>query len=189
MSAANSFQCLKNHFLIAMPGLSDPLFAHSLAYICEHNEDGAMGIVINRPLDLCWRDVFEQLELEDRFNGDQLVLAGGPVHMDRGFILHPADQHDWESSLAITSDIQLTTSLDIIAALAAGKGPASSLMALGYAGWGGGQLEDELANNFWLTLQADRQIIFDTPFHLKVEQAAGKLGINLDLLSPDAGHA
>ncbi len=189
MPSTAEFQCLKNHFLIAMPGLSDPIFAHSLTYVCEHNADGAMGIVINRPLDLCWRDVFEQLDLEDAFNGDERVLAGGPVHMDRGFILHPADDRPWESSLAITSDIKLTTSLDIISALASGRGPSRSLMALGYAGWGSGQLEDELANNFWLTLQADSDILFNTPFHRKVEMAAGKLGINLDLLSPEAGHA
>jgi putative transcriptional regulator len=189
MADTTEFQNLKNHFLIAMPGLHDPLFAHSLAYICEHNEEGAMGIVINRPLDLCWRDVFEQLDLEDAFNGDELVLAGGPVHMDRGFILHPADAHRWESSMNITSDIKLTTSMDIISALARGKGPERSLMALGYAGWGSGQLEHELANNFWLTLQADVDILFDTPFHRKVETAADRLGINMDLLSPDAGHA
>jgi putative transcriptional regulator len=189
MSAAADFQCLKHNFLIAMPGLSDPMFARSLTYICEHNENGAMGIVVNRPLDICWRDVFEQLDLEDNINSDKPVLAGGPVHTDRGFILHPASSHQWLSSLAINEDISLTTSMDIISALAKGQGPAKSLMALGYAGWGEGQLEDELARNFWLTLQADMRILFDIPFEHKAAMAAAKLGVDLDLLSPDAGHA
>ncbi len=172
-----------------MPGLCDPMFAHSLTYICEHNANGAMGIVVNHPLDLCWREVFEQLELEGDCNGDAPVLAGGPVHMDRGFILHPAGNQHWESSLTITPDIELSTSMDIIIALAEGRGPSRSLMALGYAGWGEGQLEDELAQNFWLTLEADQQILFDIAFEHKAGRAASKLGINLDLLSADAGHA
>lgn len=189
MSAAADFQSLSNHFLIAMPGLGESLFANSLTYICEHNIDGAMGIVINHPLDLCWRDVFEQLELKTDFNADEPVLAGGPVHVDRGFILHPADNRDWESSITITPEIQLTTSMDIITALANGNGPDRSLIALGYAGWGEGQLDDEMAQNYWLTLEADSHILFDIETEHKIEMAAGKLGINLDLLSPDAGHA
>lgn len=189
MDAAPELPNLKNHFLLAMPGLNDPMFAHSLAYICEHGEEGAMGIVVNRPLDLCWRDVFEQLELADSTTGDELVLAGGPVHMDRGFILHPPVQRNWDSSIAITREVALTTSMDIISSLADGEGPDRSLMALGYAGWGSGQLEHELANNFWLTLPADVEILFDTPCERKLEMAAARLGINMDLLSPDAGHA
>jgi putative transcriptional regulator len=189
MSAAAEFQRLTDHFLIAMPGLCDPIFTRSLTYICEHNASGAMGIVVNHPLDLCWREVFQQLELEGDCNGDEPVLAGGPVHMDRGFILHPTGNKHWESSLTITPSIELTTSMDIITALAEGTGPARSLMALGYAGWGQGQLEDELAQNFWLTLEADHQILFDIALEHKAGRAASKLGINLDLLSSDAGHA
>lgn len=189
MDSPAEMQCLTNHFLIAMPGLNDPMFAHSLAYICDHSEGGAMGIVINRPLDLCWGDVFEQLALDNVFDGDNLVLAGGPVHMDRGFILHRGDSRNWDSSIKITADITLTTSLDIISSLAKGDGPTDSLMALGYAGWGSGQLEQELADNFWLTLPADVDILFDTPLAAKLEKAAQRLGINMDLLSPDAGHA
>lgn len=189
MDSPVAMQCLKNHFLVAMPGLNDPMFAHSLAYICEHSDEGAMGIVINRPLDLCWRDVFEQLALEQAHNGDELVLAGGPVHMDRGFILHRGDSRSWESSIEITPEVTLTTSLDIITSLACGEGPPRSLMALGYAGWGSGQLEQELSDNFWLTLPAEVEILFDTPLDAKLEQATRRLGINMDLLSPDAGHA
>ena len=189
MSAEAQFPSLKNHFLLAMPGVSDPLFNHSITYLCEHGEEGAMGIVINRPLDIVWRDIFEQLDIKVSSNGDQQVLAGGPVQMGRGFVLHPATSHSWENTLTIGSGAMLTTSMDIISALAQGKGPANSLMALGYAGWGAGQLEEELANNFWLTLPADQQILFDVPLHRKTEAAAQKLGIDLDLLSPVAGHA
>jgi putative transcriptional regulator len=189
MSDAAVVQSLKDHFLIAMPGLSGSIFAHSLTYLCEHSEEGAMGIIVNHPLDLCWGDVFEQLQLRGHCNGDQIVIAGGPVHTDRGFILHPADSQSWESSLAVTEDVALTTSLDIISALAAGSGPPKSLMALGYAGWAAGQLEEELADNCWLTLPADLSILFDAPFERKAAMAAATLGINLDLLSSEAGHA
>jgi putative transcriptional regulator len=189
MSVAADLNSLTNHFLIAMPGLSDPLFAHSLTYLCEHNAAGAMGIIVNRPLDLCWRDIFEQLELEGRCNADQSVLAGGPVHTDRGFILHTSNGQHWDSSLVITEEVALTTSMDIITRLANGSGPEKSLMALGYAGWGAGQLEEELAANSWLTLPADLTILFDIPFADKAAMAAATLGVNLDLLSAHAGHA
>ncbi len=189
MSDVAVVQSLKDHFLIAMPGLSRSIFAHSLTYLCEHSEEGAMGIIVNHPLDLCWRDVFEQLQLRGHCNGDQMVIAGGPVHTDRGFILHPTDSQSWESSLAVTADVALTTSLDIISALADGSGPPKSLMALGYAGWAAGQLEEELADNCWLTLPADLSILFEAPFDRKAALAAATLGINLDLLSSDAGHA
>lgn len=187
-SDAGSLQNLKNHFLLAMPGVSDPIFAHSVTYICEHNSEGAMGIVINRPLDISWRDIFEHLEIDDIREGEQPVLAGGPVQMDRGFVLHRGTG-GWESSLPITSDIVLTTSMDIIDALAHGEGPPNSLMALGYAGWGAGQLEDEMARNFWLSLPADDGIIFDVPLADKAQAAADKLGVDISLLSMDAGHA
>lgn len=189
MSQTSSLQNLKHHFLLAMPGVNDPIFAHSVTYICEHNADGAMGIVINRPLDLVWRDIFEQLDIDDIAKGSEPVLAGGPVQMDRGFVLHRSGSKQWESSLAITSDITLTTSMDIIDALAHGDGPAHSLVALGYAGWGAGQLEDEMSRNFWLSLPADEDIIFDLPLEQKAQAAATKLGVDLSLLSANAGHA
>ncbi len=189
MSAAAKIQSLKDHFLIAMPGLSGSIFANSLTYLCEHSEEGAMGIIVNHPLDICWADVFEQLDLEGASHADQLVLAGGPVHTDRGFILHLAGEQRWDSSLAVTTDVALTTSLDIITALANGSGPQKSLMALGYAGWAAGQLEEELGDNCWLTLPSDLSILFDVPFDRKAAMAAATLGIDLDLLTSRAGHA
>ena len=185
------FPSLKNYFLLAMPGITDPIFAHSITYLCEHGEDGAMGIVINRPLDLCWRDIFAQLKLHEcaGSDGDQPVLAGGPVQMERGFVLHRPTPRHWDNSLMIASDIILTTSLDIISALANNEGPPGSLVALGYAGWSEGQLEQELAGNYWLTLPADQHILFDVPLHLRAHAAATKLGIDLDLMVATAGHA
>ena len=189
MSAAEQTQSLKDHFLIAMPGLTGSIFANSLTYLCEHSEEGAMGIIVNHPLDVCWADVFEQFDLESTCNADQLVLAGGPVHTDRGFILHCTGEKKWDSSLAVTPDVALTTSLDIITALANGSGPEKSLMALGYAGWAAGQLEEELGENCWLTLPSDISILFDEPFDRKASMAAATLGIDLDLLTSRAGHA
>ncbi len=189
MAAAAQIQSLRDHFLLAMPGLTGSIFSHSLTYLCEHSEDGAMGIIVNHPLDICWPDVFEQLELASTRHADQRVLAGGPVHTDRGFILHRADEQRWDSSLEVTTDVALTTSMDIIMALANGDGPPKSLMALGYAGWAAGQLEEELADNCWLTLPSDLSILFDVPFDRKAAMAAATLGIDLDLLSSHAGHA
>ena len=188
MSAIPEFPSLRNNLLLALPCVSDPLFAHSVTLLCEHNEEGAMGIVINRPLDINWCDVFEQLSITACGQTDQQVLAGGPVQMGRGFVLHPKTVQHWENSLDVSPEITLTTSMDIINALARGEGPPNSIMALGYAGWEAGQLEHELANNFWLTLPSDCRILFDVPLHLKAEAAARKIGINLDLVSPVAGH-
>ena len=190
MSAA-PFPSLRNSFLLAMPGLTDPIFAHSITYMCEHGEEGAMGIVINRPLDLCWRDIFTQLKIRtlDSGDGDQPVLAGGPVQVERGFVLHRPTERVWDNSMKISTEIMLTTSLDIIGALASNEGPPGSLVALGYAGWSEGQLERELADNCWLTLPADQHILFDVPLHLRMRAAASKLGIDLDLMVGTAGHA
>ena len=189
MSAIPDVTSLKNNLLLAMPGVSDPLFAHSVTLLCEHSREGAMGIVINRPLDINWRDVFEQLNCSSAGHEDRQVLAGGPVQMGRGFVLHPRTEQQWDHSLNIGPEATLTTSMDIINALANGEGPPDSLLALGYAGWSAGQLEHEIANNFWLTLPADYQLLFCVPLHLKAEAAARKLGIDLDLMSPVAGHA
>ena len=181
---------LRDHFLLAMPSLTDAIFAHSITYLCEHSDEGAMGIMINHPLDLCVEEVLEHLDLSAQGRLREVpVMAGGPVHMDRGFVLHRPTGNAWESTLAVTGDISLTTSRDILAAIAAGDGPNHSLIALGYAGWGAGQLESEISENSWLTLPADSAIIFDTPCHLRASAAAAKLGVDMNLISGEAGHA
>jgi putative transcriptional regulator len=177
--------------LIAMPGMEDSLFSHSITYLCEHNEQGAMGLVINHPLELDYSDIFEHLGIE-LFNAEdhRPVLAGGPVQTDRGFVLHRrSERWRWKSTLHVTDDISLTTSRDVLDALACSQGPEESQVALGYAGWAPGQLEQELAANSWLTLPADAAIIFDTPIDRRAHVAAARLGINLDLLSSHSGHA
>jgi putative transcriptional regulator len=189
MNAA-AFESLRNHFLIAMPGLSEGIFAHSVTYLCDHSEEGAMGIVINQPLDLRLADILRHLQIEDHGGcGDAPVMAGGPVQTDRGFILHTPTERAWDSTLPLTAELALTSSRDILAALACDQGPADTLVALGYAGWGAGQLESELAANAWLTLPADTEIIFRTPIEKRLDAAAAKLGIDLRLLAPGAGHA
>nr|WP_246125348.1 YqgE/AlgH family protein [Exilibacterium tricleocarpae] len=172
-----------------MPSLRDPIFAHTITYICDHTADGAMGIVINHPLNLSLGDIFEQLKLPDDTEvGRQTVLSGGPVHIERGFVLHSSGPQ-FESTIQISPQVSLTASRDIIAALAQNRGPASALVALGYAGWGAGQLEAEIAANSWLTVAADHHIIFDTPIEQRWSAAAAKLGIDLNLISSAAGHA
>ena len=184
------FESLKNHFLIAMPSLTQGIFAHSLTYLCEHNEQGAMGIIINRPMGLALGEILEHLNIDGvRHHSEDPVMAGGPVQTDRGFVLHPTGEQQWESTRSITEEISLTTSRDILDALAHNEGPASALVALGYAGWGAGQLESELVANSWLTIPADSAIIFDTPAEKRLDAAAAKLGIDLSLLAPGAGHA
>lgn len=185
-----TFQSLRHHFLLAMPTLTEGIFAHSLTYICEHSEEGAMGIVVNRPLSLTLRDVFEHLEISVRPDaGDEPVLAGGPVQTDRGFVLHRHADREWDSTLHVEGDISLTTSRDILEALAQAEGPAEHLLALGYAGWSAGQLEEELAANAWLTLPADSDILFAVPAQERLNAAAARLGVDLALISTTAGHA
>ncbi|MES9818310.1 MAG: YqgE/AlgH family protein [Candidatus Thiodiazotropha sp.] len=181
---------LTNHFLIAMPRLEDPNFFHTVTYICEHTTDGAMGIVINRPMDLHLADIFEQLEIRISTNdiAEQPVYIGGPVQSDRGFVLHESST-EWASTLKVTTDISVTTSLDILEAIAAGKGPEHNLAALGYAGWGAGQLESELAQNAWLSGPAESDIIFNRASDERWQAAADLLGVDLNLLSGDTGHA
>jgi len=181
---------LTGHFLIAMPAMADPYFAKSVTYVCEHNEQGAMGIVINRPIDMKLTELFEQinLDLREESLGQLPVHFGGPVHVDRGFVLHqPVGQ--WQSSLAINDDTALTTSKDILEASAHGTGPRKMLVTLGYAGWAPGQLEQELAQNAWLTVPAEDAIIFDIPSEEKLAAAMGLLGIDFASLADDAGHA
>ncbi len=181
---------LTNHFLIAMPALVDPNFHQTVTYICEHNADGALGIVINRPLDLTLGDLLGQMDLStaDRRVSTRPIHLGGPVQQERGFVLHQPPG-SWDSSLRVTDDIAVTTSRDVLSAMARGEGPERTLVALGYAGWGAGQLEREIADNAWLSGPADPHILFDIPDDQRWSAAAGLLGIDLNLLSTDAGHA
>ena len=181
---------LTNQFLIAMPALADPNFFHTVTYICEHNSAGALGIVINRPLTLTLGELLEHLQIEQRQDGVESlpVFSGGPVQQEQGFVIHtPVGK--WESTLQVTPSIGLTTSRDILQALASGEHKERALVALGYAGWGPGQLEQEIANNAWLSGPADDAILFDTPHAQRWSAAAALLGVDLALLSGDAGHA
>ena len=183
-------ESLRNHFLIAMPGMEDTNFAHSITYLCEHNADGAMGIVVNRALDLSFDDIFDHLEIADfAHHHAQRVLSGGPVQTDRGFVLHRRNGGHWQSTLELNEEVSLTTSRDILDAIAHDQGPQDALVALGYAGWGPGQLERELVENAWLTLPADPDILFRVPLAQRAQAAAARLGINLDLLSSARGTA
>lgn len=185
---SETLQSLRDHFLIAMPSIHDNLFSHSVTYICEHTEQGAMGIVINQTLPLTLADVFKQLELTDHKSiGALPVIAGGPVQMDRGFILHESSQ-SYQSTLKVSEHIYLSTSRDIIDAIACGEGPENYLIALGYAGWSKNQLEQEILDNAWLILPADPLILFNTPLEERWLAAARPLGIDLNLISSIAGH-
>ncbi|MFQ5982237.1 MAG: YqgE/AlgH family protein [Woeseiaceae bacterium] len=181
---------LNNQLLIAMPGMPDPNFNSTVTLICEHNDDGALGIVINRPLNLNLGGLFEQLSLDeaDEAAAKRPVLSGGPVARERGFVLHNPGL-TFESSMAVSDDIQLTLSRDILDSLAAGTGPDKSLVALGYAGWEPGQLEAEMLANTWLNAPASPEIVFDIPFAERWACAAESMGIDISRLSPHAGHA
>lgn len=173
-----------------MPSLVDDNFNHTVTYICEHNENGSFGIVINRITDVTLNEVILQMEIApgDSSEHNKFIYHGGPVQQERGFILH-SPQGEWSSSLKINERMALTTSRDIVEAIAHDKGPKQSIIALGYAGWSPGQLEQELADNTWLNCPADEQIIFDIPAEKRWQAAADLLGIDLQLLSNDAGHA
>ena len=189
-STTRSSDCLRDHFLLAMPGLSEGIFSNSVTYVCEHGESGAMGIVINQPLDLSVAEIFEHLQITaNRDFSNVPVLAGGPVQIDHGFVLHRQCADHWEASLKVTDEITLTTSRDILRAIAQDEGPREHLIALGYAGWAAGQLEQELADNSWLTLPANSDIIFSTPAEERQGAAAALLGIDMNLISAEAGHA
>ncbi|MFL0796286.1 MAG: YqgE/AlgH family protein [Cellvibrionaceae bacterium] len=182
-------QCLKNHFLVAMPSLQDSVFSHTITLLCEHNENGAMGVIINSPLGIKMREVFEQMKLHYSDNtGEQQILAGGPVQTDRGFILHDGDIN-FETTIKVSPGINLTASKDIVFAIAGDKGPDNCLMTLGYAGWDGGQLEQEISENSWLVVPADPDIIFHTPIEHRWAATAAQLGIDLDLISTQVGHS
>ena len=181
---------LANHFLIAMPGLQDPNFSRTVTYVCEHTDQGAMGIVINRPMDIRLGEVLDQLNIvtNDRRVSGSLVYLGGPVQPDRGFVIH-SHEISFDSTLSITPEISVTTSRDVLEAIADGTGPRHILLALGYAGWSSGQLENEMSANSWLSGPADEEIIFRMPAKQRWQAAAQLLGVDLNLLSADAGHA
>jgi putative transcriptional regulator len=186
--------CPTGHLLIAMPAMQDPNFTRTVTYICEHTEQGALGIVINRPLDVDLGTIFDQLSLgsADLALARQPVLQGGPVHQERGFVLHEPDEsaeREFDATLAVTDAIRVTTSQDILSAMAQGHGPRRAVVALGYAGWGAGQLENELAQNAWLSVPATPEIIFDTPFELRWHASTRLLGFDPSTLSHQAGHA
>jgi putative transcriptional regulator len=181
---------LTSHFLIAMPNMVDPNFAKSVTFICEHNEQGALGLVVNRPTDMNLRSLFEQVKipLPDSVFGDLPVYQGGPVQVDRGFVLH-RPIGGWQSTLTVSENLGLTTSRDILQAIGEGHGPSQVLVSLGYAGWAAGQIEHELSQNAWLTVAANPDVIFDLPPEKRFNAAIGLLGIDLVSLSDDAGHA
>lgn len=181
---------LVNQILIAMPSLDDSRFNRSLALICEHSSEGALGVVINQPINLTMAEVFSQLAFNSRDSrqSSQKVFYGGPVQQDRGLVLHQGIG-DWEYTLTISKDLGLTSSKDIILALAEDQGPAKNIFVLGYAGWGEGQLEQEIINNDWLTLPANTDILFNIEPQYKWESALNMLGVNLTDLSSECGHA
>lgn len=181
---------LTNHFLIAMPNLQDGNFTHSVTYICEHDKNGTLGITINKPTDVKLGEIFHQLNIKSS-NPDieeQFIFQGGPVQIDRGFLLH-SPHGVWDSSLKVTDSISVTTSKDILEAIAHGEGPDNVIIALGYAGWGPGQLEYELSENAWLSCPANEDILFHTAAEDCWEKAAKLMGVDLQLLSGDTGHA
>ena len=189
---------LTNQFLIAMPGMADGTFAGSVVYLCEHTEKGALGLVINKPIDIKLKKLFEKVELTlDRQDlADAPVYFGGPVQTERGFVLHEplgaagdGEGTHYNSTLQIPGGLEMTTSKDVLEAMAHGAGPKKVLVTLGYSGWGAGQLEDEIGRNGWLTVNAEPGIIFDTPVEQRYERALSLLGIDPRMLSQEAGHA
>ena len=185
---------LTNQFLIAMPGMLDETFARTVVYMCEHNEKGALGLVINRPIDIKLKNLFQKVELslERAELAEQPVYFGGPVQTERGFVLHdkrPEDHPPYNSTLSVPGGLAMTTSKDVLEALADGTGPRRVLVTLGYSGWQAGQLEDELGRNGWLTVDADPAVIFDTPIEKRYDRALALLGFDPLMLSQEAGHA
>ncbi len=181
---------LTHHFLVAMSGMTDPNFAGTLTYLCDHGEQGALGIVVNRPMTLTMSGLFEQigLDLTDKRLGHQPVYLGGPVQNERGFVLH-RPIGTWSSTLRVGGEVGLTTSKDILEATAKCEGPEQIIVSLGYAGWAAGQLEEEIKQNAWLTVPADSEVIFALPPAERLTAALSLLGIDMAMLSDEAGHA
>jgi len=188
--AMQALTALANQFLIAMPNMRDPSFVRSVALICQHSNDGAMGVVINRLSEYRLGDVLAQMGLKSQLAEveDAPVLIGGPVQPERGFVLHSADGV-WESSYRISESLSVTTSRDVLVAIAEGRGPKRSIVALGYAGWSAGQIEEEIRQNAWLTAEPDQRILFDVALEQRWEAAAKLIGVNVANLSSQAGNA
>jgi putative transcriptional regulator len=181
---------LADHFLIAMPALNDPFFARTVTYLCQHGPDGALGIIVNRPSELMLSDIMEQMSIDIRGQAQLAsmpIYFGGPVQPERGFVLHEP-RGRWDSTMEVSEHISLTTSRDILEAIGRGEGPQKILVALGYAGWGGGQLEREIAENSWLNAPAETSIIFRQPSSQRWKAAAELVGIDISLLIGQAGH-
>ena len=181
---------LTDHFLIAMPAMSDPYFSRTLVYIAEHNEQGALGVIVNRPIDMNLATLFEKIEVPLEADGfaDLPVFFGGPIQTDRGFVLH-RPVGDWQSTLAVNRNVGLTSSRDVLQAVAREGEPRDVMVTLGYSGWSAGQLEAELAQNAWLTVAAEARIIFDLPYEERLASAMEALGIDFTHLADGAGHA
>ncbi len=180
---------LNNQFIIAMPTLADPNFFHTVAYLCQHNEEGALGIVINRSAEMQLGEIFKQMHIRvtSPVAAQTPIFAGGPVHPERGFVVHTACG-EWDASLPVSKSISLTTSRDILEAIAVDEGPERYLIALGYAGWGEGQLEKEIMENAWLNTPCGESILFDMPIEMRWRAAAGQIGIDINQLTMPAGH-
>ena len=181
---------LTGHFLIAMPSLNDSFFNQAVTYICEHDEAGSFGLIINQQSEIHLKQVIKEMKIESgsSYDEEQSIFIGGPVDQGRGFILH-RPTGNWSSSLIVNDNVALTTSKDILQAIANNEGPDDCIVALGYAGWAAGQLEQEMADNTWLSCPADEQIIFNTPVEERWKAAAKLIGVDLSLMSNDAGHA
>ncbi|PMS15887.1 YqgE/AlgH family protein [Trinickia dabaoshanensis] len=192
MPKSNDRINLTNQFLIAMPNMADPTFSGTVVYLCDHSERGALGLVINRPTDIDLESLFSRIDLKLEIEPllHVPVYFGGPVQTERGFVLHePVEGSAYTSSMAVTGGLEMTTSKDVLEAVASGKGPHRFLLTLGHAGWGAGQLEDEISRNGWLTVEADPKIVFDVPAEQRFEAALALLGVTPSMLSGDAGHA
>jgi putative transcriptional regulator len=186
----NAAGYLTNQLLIAMPTLGDANFSQTVTLICDHSSNGALGLILNKPLNMRMDEIFRQLQMEVTGSviAERSVLRGGPVQGDRGFVVHRAGGQ-WESTLRVSDAIHVTTSRDILRAIARGEGPAEAFLALGYAGWESGQLEDEIRANAWITAPADPKLVFEMPFEERWNAAAGLLGVDLSRISPISGNA
>ena len=188
-NAADNRDSLANQLLVALPALGDPQFARSVTLVCQHDAEGAMGVMVNRPSEYTLGEVLRQMGIacDDDSLLAQPVLAGGPVHPERGFVLHDGES-GWDSTLSITDDLSVTTSRDVLEAIARGEGPANAIVALGCAGWGAGQLEQELVENSWLTVPADAELLFALPLPMRWQASAGRLGVDLAHMAHYRGH-
>ncbi|MCX7104554.1 MAG: YqgE/AlgH family protein [Methylococcales bacterium] len=186
----NQVAYLNNQFIIAMPSLADPIFFHTVTYLCQHNKDGALGIVINRPSEMKLGEIFKQMNIgvTSLCAAEINVFSGGPVQQEHGFVLHTTEMV-WDATMNVSDTVSLTTSRDVIEAIAVGEGPKKYLVALGYAGWGQGQLEQEILANNWLNSPYSQNVLFDTEINQRWQRAAEEIGIDINQLITQAGHA